>query len=345
MDFLFKKLQKNPKPIVLYGIGNGADMIFERLQQYGRTPAGVFASSEFVRNKQFHGLPVTNYETAKAQFSPMVVLLCFGTNRPQVWQNINRIASENEFYVPDVPVYGNHYFDEDFYRRHLPQLQKVYSLLADDTSRRCFTEIVKFKATGNRSHLLRCETSPAEAVQNILCYQKNEVYLDLGAFNGDTVLQFAKDVNGRYRHICAAEPFFKTYQRLLQNTKKLKNVTCINAAAAQNCIPLLFNQKGGRGSAKASKGTPVNAFAVDDYFKTKPVTTVKIDVEGMERKAIAGAAKTICRCKPKLQIAAYHRTEDLFAIPLQVLALRPDYKLYLRHFPCYPAWDTNFYFI
>ena len=64
-----------------------------------------------------------------------------------------------------------------------------------------------------------------------------------------------------------------------------------------------------------------------------------------ETAALAGAAETIRKFKPKLLVAAYHRTEDLFAIPAQVLALRPDYRVYLRHFPQIPAWDTNFYFV
>lgn len=346
MEFLFEKLQQTAKPIVLYGMGNGADKIFARLQQQGQAPSGVFASSGFVRSKLFHGLPLTSYEAAKAHFAPMVVLLCFGSNRPEVWQSIERIARENEFYVPDVPVCGNTFFTRSFYEQHLKELQQIESLLADAASVRCFREILAFKADGNRSHLLRCETPPQEAVHSILRYTENETYLDLGAFNGDTVLQFAGDVCQRYQHIYAVEPFLKSYQKLLQNTGGLQNVTCIHAAGAQSNAPLLFETKGGRGgSAGSGKGTVVNAFCVDSYFAHSGPTTIKIDVEGMEAEVIAGAAQTIRRFKPKLQIAAYHRTEDLFAIPQQVLALRPDYKLYLRHFPCYPAWDTNFYFV
>jgi hypothetical protein len=70
-----------------------------------------------------------------------------------------------------------------------------------------------------------------------------------------------------------------------------------------------------------------------------------MDVEGEEIAAIKGAANTIKKSKPKMLISAYHRTEDLISIPETVLGINPEYKMYIRHFPYLPAWDTNFYFI
>ena len=74
-------------------------------------------------------------------------------------------------------------------------------------------------------------------------------------------------------------------------------------------------------------------------------TIIKFDVEGCEKEAIEGAEKTIGRYKPKLILSLYHRTEDLLELPLKIKELNPDYKLYLRHHPYIPAWDTNLYCI
>ena len=70
-----------------------------------------------------------------------------------------------------------------------------------------------------------------------------------------------------------------------------------------------------------------------------------MDVEGAENLAIEGAKETILKYKPKMCIAAYHRAYDLLELPEKVLSIRDDYKVYLRHFPYLPAWDTNYYFI
>ena len=74
-------------------------------------------------------------------------------------------------------------------------------------------------------------------------------------------------------------------------------------------------------------------------------TLIKLDVEGCEREALEGARKSITQHKPKLILSAYHRTEDLLELPLLIREMNSGYKLYLRHHPYIPAWDTNFYCI
>lgn len=55
MDFLtleqpvWTRLQAETRPVVLYGMGDGADKILDRFAQLGIAAAGVFASDEFVR--------------------------------------------------------------------------------------------------------------------------------------------------------------------------------------------------------------------------------------------------------------------------------------------------------
>ena len=81
--------------------------------------------------------------------------------------------------------------------------------------------------------------------------------------------------------------------------------------------------------------------AVDSVLSGAPASYIKLDVEGAEYEALCGARNTIARFHPKLLCAAYHRNEDLFRLPLLIHALHPGYRLYLRHFPCVPAWETN----
>ena len=76
---LWNYLKQTKKPIVLYGMGNGADKIISVLNRYDIKVAGVFASDGFVREKYFHGFKVTDYKTAKETFGDMVVLVCFGS--------------------------------------------------------------------------------------------------------------------------------------------------------------------------------------------------------------------------------------------------------------------------
>ena len=50
---MWLELKKLNKPIVVYGMGNGADKLFSRLERYGVTPSDIFASDGFVRAMRY----------------------------------------------------------------------------------------------------------------------------------------------------------------------------------------------------------------------------------------------------------------------------------------------------
>ena len=111
---LWRYLQSVKKPVVLYGMGNGADKIINVLNTYGIKISGVFATDGFVRDKCFHGFKLSSYSELKEQFGEMTVLLSFGSSRPEVLDNIKKISAEQELYAPDVPVYGDTLFNSEY---------------------------------------------------------------------------------------------------------------------------------------------------------------------------------------------------------------------------------------
>lgn len=127
---LWEYLKTADKPIVLYGMGNGADKIISVLESYGIKYSGVFATDGFVRDKYFHGLKLTSYDGLKEKYGNMIVLVCFGSARPEVIENIKRIAAEQELYAPDVPVYGGGLFTKEYAKNHRAELEYVYGRLA-----------------------------------------------------------------------------------------------------------------------------------------------------------------------------------------------------------------------
>ena len=62
---LWQKLAQANKPILLYGMGNGADMIIKVMEGYGITYEDTIASDGFVRGHSFHGKSVLSYSEAK----------------------------------------------------------------------------------------------------------------------------------------------------------------------------------------------------------------------------------------------------------------------------------------
>ena len=340
---LWKYLKTVKKPIVLYGMGNGADKIINVLNSFGIEFHGVFASDGFVRNKTFHGHNISSFAELEEKFGEMVVLLCFGSARPEVIENVKRIAQRHELFAPEVPVIGGGLFTEDYVKNNKKELEWVYSRLADDVSRKTFENTVLYKLSGKTDYLFDCEVSEKEPFESFLNLSDSESFLDLGAYNGDTVAEFIAQTKG-YKKIIAVEPDVKTFKKLKQNTENYKNIICQNICISNHCEIANFGMRGGRNSGSFLGDTKARFITVDSLLNGQEASFIKMDIEGEEKNAVQGAKDTILEFKPKMQIACYHRTEDLFSIPREVFKIRDDYKLYMRHFKSLPAWDTNYYF-
>lgn len=344
MKTVWEKARETKKPVLIYGTGNGADKILDELQRLNIPVSGVFASDGFVRSRTFRGFPVISYSQAKEIYGDFMVLISFGSQRKEVLENFRKISEERETYSVDVPVYGDNIFNLDFYDSHKDEIRQVKNSIADEKSIEVFENIVNFKLTGDMQLLFDCETDTDEAYTNILKLTDDEIYMDLGAFNGDTVEQFLKNVSG-YKKIYAVEPDVKNFAKLEKNTAELENIERLNICISSFCGKTDFSKDGGRNSSADKKGTSVECMTVDSIIGENDVTYIKFDVEGLEKEAVEGAKETIKRCKPKMLVSCYHRSEDIFSLPLQILSIRNDYKVYIRHNPYVPAWDTQFYFI
>ena len=74
---VWDSLKETDLPIVIYGMGNGADMIIENLQSIGADFADIFASDEFVRGHSFHGKRVLKYSEVQEKYSDFVIVMAF----------------------------------------------------------------------------------------------------------------------------------------------------------------------------------------------------------------------------------------------------------------------------
>jgi len=348
MDFyeqeLWQYLKNTHKPIVLYGMGNGADKIINVLKEKEIPFQGVFASDGFVRNKSFHGHKIVSFSELEEKFGEMIVLLCFGSARPEVLENIRKISVRQELYAPEVPVIGGGLFTQKYLQDNILEFERVYNLLADDLSRKTFENTVKYKISGKLQYLYECETDEDEPYNNFLKLGSNESFLDLGAYNGDTVADFIKRVKS-YNSIIAVEPDSKTFKKLVANTEGIENIRCENVCISDFHGLGAFGMRGGRNSGAENGKNEAQFTTIDRILGKEEATFIKMDIEGEEERAIKGAFNTITNLKPKMLISCYHRTEDLITLPKAVLNIRNDYRIYMRHFKSVPAWDTNYYFV
>ena len=104
-----------------------------------------------------------------------------------------------------------------------------------------------------------------------------------------------------------------------------------------------FGVAGNRNSNAFSGGKEnlVDMVRIDTVSKDCFVDYIKYDVEGAEMNALVGSRETVERSSPDMLISLYHRSEDIFDIPLYIRENYPQYDLYLRRTECLPAWEIN----
>ena len=340
-ETLIEKLKNEKRPIVVYGMGNGADKIFDLCQKHSITIADIYASDEYVRGHSFRGLRVKKYSEICEMYEDFIILLAFAVFRDDLMEKIDAMARRNTLYVPDVPLFGRDVFDYPFFEANRESIEAAYELLADDTSRRVYTDIINAKLTGDYFTLRRCETPREEVFENIIRLGKKEQYLDLGAYDGDTIDEFLSLTGGYYSRITAFEPDEKNMKKLAYKYASMDNCRLLPYASWCENRTLNFSGSGGRMSCIDESGREVEARAPDSVCMS--ATYIKMDVEGAERETLLGCRRLIERNRPYLAVSAYHKAGDIFTLPLLIAEMNRDYAVYLRHHKYVPAWETNIY--
>ncbi len=341
-------LKGSKKPIVMYGMGNGADKILGVCEKYGIEISDFFASDGFVRGHSFHGKTVLSYSDIKAKYNGFTVLVSFATALPDVLERIYSIDREAELYVPDVPVFGDTLFTSELVRESIDKINCCAELFADSESVRVYESVINAKLTGRISHLRASETDRETVYREILRPNDYRTYADLGAYNGDTVRELLQYTPG-LESVIAMEPDARNFRKLSEYAagEKRCSVELHNKGAWDHCDTLFFDGSGNRNaniSMSAGKKTrEIQVESLDAVLSGRSVDYIKYDVEGSERQALEGSRETVARFAPDLLVSMYHRSEDIFELPILIHEMNPSYRLYLRRFPYLPAWDLNLY--
>ncbi len=342
---VWQRLKTDGKPVVLYGMGDGADKVLNAFERYKIKASAVMASDDFVRGQSFHRFEVKKLSQIEDEYGDFSIALCFASQLEDVMNHIKAVAKRHTVLVPSVPAFGSTLFDERFIAENINAMKSAYSLFEDELSKKVYKNILKFYYTGEISLLDEITTDKDEAFKSLLNLSDSEVYVDLGAYNGDTIDEFLHYCKGTYRKIVAFEPNSKNFAKLKTHCGNMSNIDLWQLGSYSHNTVLTFNNKAGRNSAISDKGVETRVASVDSILCGLAASYIKADVEGADVETVFGMKKTLQNFKPKLNFAAYHRFEDIFRLPLLIKQINPEYKIFLRHHPYIPAWDTNLYCI
>lgn len=264
-------------------------------------------------------------------------------NTKEYFSNINPKTQESiiEFFNK-FPYWGKnieeHYqlvADSLYY--HLEDYKFLYNKLNDYRSKQALFAILSnwYQCDFVNLNKIR-ETNFKHYFDLDLINAKDEVFIDIGAYTGDTILEFIDSFGvDSYKKIYAYEITDNTINTLKENTKYLKDVIIKQKAVMDKEEQYYIEESKIDASANLisnSGNKQVNGITLDNDIKEK-ITMIKMDIEGNEQKAIIGAKKHILNDNPKLLISIYHNHEDLYKIPKMIEEITPNtYNYYIRYY-------------
>ncbi len=177
----------------------------------------------------------------------------------------------------------------------------------------------------------------------------DNVVFDCGACIGDVSVLMAGFVGGGGEvHLFDPVPLHTRYCALQASLNSaLSHVFHFNTLAIAAGTGEITGSR--RDAASISPaGIAVDGYAttsLDDYVSSRRLSRVdfiKMDIEGAEMAALAGASGVLSAFAPKLAISAYHKPEHLWEIPARIKSQDPRYRIFFGHHAPVP-WESVYY--
>lgn len=171
---------------------------------------------------------------------------------------------------------------------------------------------------------------------DIIPYSNNQVFVDVGAYIGDTTQDFINTYNN-YKKIYCYEVTLETMAKLKNNLSKYNNIIYKNKAVSNDNSIMYLKESDINSSANQidNSGTiEVETVSLDNDILEK-IDIIKMDIEGSEHNALIGCKNHIINDNPTLLISVYHNNEDLWKLPKLIYEYNNNYKFYLRYYSNY----------
>lgn len=340
-----KFIKEGRKPdIWIWGTGNTAELYqegFLRLEREGFQIKGY--CDNFQKDSVFfHGKPVISPCELQEQENS-IVLIC--SPQPGV---IHAVGEQlDEMQMEWYPI------DEVILKEHQREILQCFDLMEDELSKKTYAEIVKCRIQGENPGSRLCSGEPYFAFAPFKKLKPGEIFIDCGAYVGDTIEKYIETKLGTFGKIIAFEPDSGKFAAMQKRVKRLEDewdvkdsITLYPYGVGDKSADIGFqeykdNNKLGAKLSEAAEGTSVcRMVAMDDFVQE--YSFLKADIESYEYKMLLGAEHGIQANKPLLALSIYHNAVDLYEIPLLIRKMVPEYHFGCRHHTV-ELYDTILY--
>jgi FkbM family methyltransferase len=315
----------NDYTVVIFGAGITSVLYQKCFKLEGIHPVYYIDNSEAKQGTIFQGVPVISVEKLVAlqqTFSkPAFVLIC--SMQIDVCNEMQLQLQKHGLTCATV--------DSFVFEKNKDSVKIVRDLLEDDFSREVYAQIIQSR--------INIEPPPESFISNdqyfllshFLRRSEKEVFVDLGAYVGDTVEQYINKKSGVFKKIYTFEPDALNFSALKHRTARLKKewafsddkLTLVHGGVGAKTESKYFNSSSTDSARlgtnfitdKTENTEEVMIYNLDDYFKEQRISFIKADIESYELNMLHGAKSIIKRDKPLLAICIYHNASNMFTIP------------------------------
>ena len=220
-----------------------------------------------------------------------------------------------------------------YYSDMLGNDDDILAIYDEVLSKEIIKDRLDFYRTGDISYIDKLPVNSNEYFDDeYYSVSDNEVFVDCGAFDGDSIKLFVDFTKGRYDNIIGLEPDTISFKKLCDATKEYHDVKLICCATGKDNTKMSFSSKGVLGSTFSENGDGdlIDVKRLDDILEGERPTLIKMDIEGAELDTLIGAENTIKKYRPKLAVCIYHKIEDIISIPKYLHSIVPEYTFKVR---------------
>lgn len=256
----------------------------------------------------------------------------------EIYDSLKETFDVKNIFSFECELYYHYIHDINDYRTYISSMESefmnLYNKLADDLSRLTLESVLKGRISGELKYFKEVYADNQYFAKDIVKLGCDEVFLDVGAYIGDTVEDIVRVTGGNYKKIYCFEPDKKCVISLRKNIGKYENVEVIERGAWNKHEKLFLqgDDTHGASSINETGEYEIELDCIDNCIgENECITHIKMDIEGAELAALQGAKRVIQMYRPKLAICVYHKNEDILDISGFILSIVPEYKLFLRH--------------
>lgn len=358
--------------LLIFGAGAHARKLARALHRNGHGVLSYITSRPPDQN-QIAGIPVHSWESLPEQWRGHRQVACGIFNRSDAYDKLAAIMRANrvehilwpwDYYPRLADALGWCYWLDEEPRtladwREDARYHQLRGILADEESRKTLDRVLAFRS-GEDLDFASYTSSEPQYFNRLslppLPLQRPCSYLDVGAFDGDTLQLLCRHVAvGRAVLI---EPHPDNFSRLTRNLHAFAaehpglNALALPLGAGERYASLGISGEGEAAALSSEDAVShclehvITVARLDDVMPTARFDFIKVDVEGHDLAALKGMAEILQRSQAVLAVSLYHRPRDIIELPLATVALLEglSYSFSIRQH-MHNSFDTVLYAI